>query len=155
MKELAKCIGVSYLTMQRIETDKVSPSVAILSDIAFHLGENITDFFQDKNKFAIIRAGEAPKAQSGKMALELLVPKGVISDNISVTLGRIRAGEFISIHTHKGFEMTYGLKGTVVFKYGGKAYKFRKGDLVYFDARIEHSLTALEDHEFLSVYFRV
>lgn len=155
MKELARRIGVSYLTIQRIETDKVSPSVAILSEIAYHLGEPITNFFEKEGSFAIVRAGTAPKAQSGKMDLELLVPKGVINDNISVTLGRIQANEFISIHTHNGFEMTYSLKGNVQFNYGGKEYKVKKGDLIYFDASIEHSLTALDDHEFLSIYFRL
>jgi DNA-binding XRE family transcriptional regulator len=155
MKELARRIGVSYLTIQRIETDKVSPSVAVLSEIAHHLGEPIMNFFENERKFAIIKAGTTPKVQSGKMELELLVPKGVISDHVSVTLGRIKANEFISIHTHKGFEMTYSLKGDVLFHYGGKKYKIKQGDLVYFDASIEHALTALDNHEFLSIYFRM
>jgi quercetin dioxygenase-like cupin family protein len=155
MKELAKRIGVSQQTIQRIETDKVSPSVAILSEIADQLEEPLKRFFEEEGRVAIIRAGEAPKVKSGKMELELLVPKGVINDNISVTLGRIPANEFISIHTHKGFEMTYSLKGNVMFKYGGKEYEINEGDLIYFDASIEHSLIALEDHEFLSIYFRL
>ena len=100
-------------------------------------------------------AGTAPKAQSGKLDLELLVPKGVINDDISVTLGRIKANEFISEHAHKGFEMAYNIKGKVFFKYGNKEHELEKGDLVYFDARIEHSLKAIDDHEFLSIYFRL
>ena len=154
MKELANRVGVSYLTIQRIETDKVSPSVAILSEIAFHLGEPITNFFQKEGTVAIVRAGTAPRVQSGKTDLELLVPKGVINDRISVTLGRIQANEFISTHTHKGFELAYNLKGGAIFKYGNKEYELKKGDLIYFDANVGHSVNALEDHEFLAIYFR-
>jgi transcriptional regulator with XRE-family HTH domain len=45
MKEMAQKVGVSYLTIQRIETGKVSPSVALLSEIAYHLRHPIASFF--------------------------------------------------------------------------------------------------------------
>jgi quercetin dioxygenase-like cupin family protein len=154
MKELARRVGVSYLTMQRIETDKVSPSVALFSEIAHHLGEPIINFFDKEVKFSLVKAGTAPKIQSGKTSLELLVPKGVIDDRISVTLGKIQTGEYVSKHSHKGFELTYNLKGVVLFEYDDKEYKLKEGDLIYFDANVEHSVTALEPHEFLAIYFR-
>ena len=154
MKELADRIGVSYLTIHRIETDKVSPSVALLSDIAHQLGEPLADFFRDRSSFTLVRAGEAPKVRSGGMDLELIIPKGVIDEKISVTLGRIKAGKVVSIHSHSGFELTYNLKGGVIFKHGNQEYALKKGDFIYFDASIEHSMRVLEDHEFLAIYFR-
>jgi len=154
MKELADRVGVSYLTIHRIETDKVSPSVALLSEIAHHLREPLANFFNDRISLTLVRAGTAPKVRSSEMDLELLIPKGVINESTSVTYGRIEAGRFVSIHSHRGFELTYNLKGGVIFRHGNREYKLKEGDLLYFDASIEHSMTVLEDHEFLAIYFR-
>jgi len=154
MKEFARRIGVSYLTLYRVETDKVSPSVALLSEIAHHLGEPIVNFFNGQQKITVVKAGTARSVESGKMSLELLIPKGIISNKISVTFGRTEPGEFVSKHSHNGFELTYQLKGKALFQYGNEEYGLTQGDLIYFDARIEHSVTALNRNEFLSVYFR-
>ena len=154
MNEFARRVGVSYLTIYRVETDKVSPSVALLSEIAHHLGEPIVNFFNEEQKITVVKAGTGRSVESGKMSLELLIPRGVISNKISVTLGRTEPGEFVSKHSHNGFELTYQLKGEALFKYGSEEYNLKKGDLVYFDARVEHSVTALNRNEFLSVYFR-
>lgn len=154
MKDFARKVGISYLTLYRVEKDKVSPSVALLSEMAHHLGEPITNFFKKDASPTIVRSGAAPKLESGKMSLELLMPKGVVSDKISVTLGRAEPGEFVSKHSHKGFELTYHLRGTILFTYKGREYRIEAGDTLYFDASVEHSVVALEPHEFLSVYFR-
>ena len=154
MKEFAKRIGVSYLTLYRVETDKASPSVALLSEIAHHLGEPIVNFFNEEKKLTFVKAGTSPNVVSGKMNLDLLIPKGTINEKISVTLGRAKPGEFVSNHSHDGFELTYILKGKCVFQYGGKKYQIKEGDTLYFDASIKHSVIALVDHEFLSIYFR-
>jgi len=154
MKELARRVGVSYLTIHRVETDKVSPSVALLSDIAHHLGEPLLNFFDKETTFVLVKSGTAPKIQSRKIALDLLIPKGVINDKISVTLGTISPGEYISTHAHNGFEMTFHLKGEALFKYGNKEYELKEGDLIYFDAKVAHSVIALKPHKFLSIYFR-
>ncbi len=154
MKEFARRVGVSYLTIHRVETDKVSPSVALLSEIAHHLGEPIVNFFNEEQKITVVKAGTAPSVDSGKMSLELLIPRGIISNKISVTLGRTEPGEFVSKHSHDGFELTYLLKGEALFKYGSQEYNLTQGDLLYFDSRFEHSVSALDHNEFLSVYFR-
>jgi transcriptional regulator with XRE-family HTH domain len=154
MKEFARRVGVSYLTIYRVETDKVSPSVALLSEIAHHLGEPIVNFFNEEQKITVVKAGTAPSVDSGKMSLELLIPRGIISNKISVTLGRTEPGEFVSKHSHDGFELTYLLKGEALFKYASQEYNLTQGDLLYFDSRIEHSVSALDHNEFLSVYFR-
>ena len=154
MKDFARKVGISYLTLYRVETDKVSPSVALLSEIAHHLGEPIVNFFSNKAPITIVRSGSAAKLEAEKMILELLIPKGVISDKVSVTLGRCKPGECVSRHNHEGFELTYHLKGSALFKYGETEYRIHEGDIMYFDSRVEHSVLALEPHEFLSVYFR-
>jgi len=154
IKQLAERVGVSYLTIYRVETDKVSPSVALLSSIAEHLGHSISDFFDEEGRFTIVRAGEAPIIESAKLKLRLLAPRGLISEGISVSLGESQQGEIVSKHKHSGFELTYIIKGNHLFRYGSKEYEINAGDLIYFNGNIPHSVTALEPIQFLSVYFR-
>lgn len=154
MKEFAERIGISYLTLFRIETDKVSPSVSLLSEIAHHLGQPITDFLQEKKQLTLVRRGKAPVVESRKLKLELLLPKGVVNEKVSVSLGEARRGEFVSKHSHRGFEVTYHIRGKSLFRYGAEQYELNEGDLICFDAGVEHSVIALEPVTFLSFYFR-
>ena len=153
MRELAERVGVSYLTIHRVEMDKVSPSVALLSNIAEHLGQSILDFF-DEGKLTIVKADAAPVIEAGKLKLRLLVPKGLIDERISVSAGESQKGEIVSKHSHRGFELTYIIKGKHLFRYGSENHELDGGDLIYFDGRIPHSVTALEPIQFISIYFR-
>ncbi len=154
MKDFAKKVGISYLTLYRVETDRVSPSVALLSDIAHHLGEPIINFFNDPCGLTLVKKGSAPDISTNRLSLQLLLPKGVINDKISVTRGRTASGEVISTHSHSGFELVYVLKGKATFNYDGTDYETAEGDLIYFDASIPHSVVSHAPHDFLSIYFR-
>ncbi len=147
-------VGISYLTLHRMETDQVSPSVALLSEISHHLGEPIVNFFTNPAKLTLVKKGTAPEISSGKTRLELMLPKGVISDDISVSKVSHKLGEVVSEHSHKGFELTYILKGKATFTYDGVEYETAEGDLIYFDSAVPHSVVTEEPHEILSVYFR-
>ena len=154
MKDFAKKVGISYLTLYRVETDRVSPSVALLSEIAHHLEEPIVNFFSKPSGLTIVKNGTAPEVVSDKQRLELMLPKGVIDSNISVTRSSSLPGEVVSPHSHNGFELTYVLKGKATFNYDGTDYETAEGDLIYFDCSVPHSVVADEAHETLSVYFR-
>ena len=153
MKQLADKVGVSSLTIHRVEMDKVSPSVALLSKIAESLGQPISNFFDD-GKLTIVKADTTPIIESGKLKLRLLAPKGLIGDDLSVSLGETQKGEFVSRHAHDGFELTYVIKGKNIFRYGPKEYLLNTGDLIYFAGSVPHSVTASEPVQFISVYFR-
>jgi len=153
MRQLAQRVGVSYLTIHRVEMDKLSPSVALLSSIAEHLGQSILEFF-DQGRLTIVRAEAARIIKSGKLKLRLLVPKGLIGEGISVSAGESQKGEIVGKHKHRGFELTYIIKGKHIFRYGSEDYELGGGDLIYFDGRTPHSVTALEPIHFISVYFR-
>lgn len=154
MKQLATKVGVSYLTIFRIETGKVSPSVALLTEIAFCLNYPISSFLIPHEKGIIhIKANEQPVIESHNLKLRLTAPKGVIDENISITVGKAEKGEFVSRHKNIGFELAYIIKGKCIFKYGDKEYELNEGDLLYFDAQVPHSVFALEPHEFFGINF--
>jgi quercetin dioxygenase-like cupin family protein len=92
--------------------------------------------------------------ESGKLKLKLLAPKGLIEQGISVSTGESQKGKVVSKHTHRGFELTYIIKGKHLFRYGSEEHELNGGDLIYFDGRTPHSVTALEPIQFISVYFR-
>ncbi len=88
------------------------------------------------------------------MKLRLLVPQGLINDKISINFCKAAVGEFVGEHQTEGFELPIILKGRCVFKYGGKDYEMKEGDLAYFDGNVSHSVVALEPLEFIALYFR-
>ena len=65
MGKLAQMVGVSYLTIQRVETNKISPSVALLSEIAKSIGQPIHTFFE--NKKTSISVGEVHPGEKAKI----------------------------------------------------------------------------------------
>jgi quercetin dioxygenase-like cupin family protein len=101
-----------------------------------------------------VKAGTAPEVESEKMKLQLLAPRGLINENISVSLSQTQVGEFVSKHRHNGFELTYIIKGKSVIFHGSERHEAFEGDLIYFDASVPHSVTALEPVQALSIYFR-
>lgn len=155
MRELADLVGVNYTTIHRVETGQVSPSVVLLSEIAHHLGHSIVSLLkEDRSRLTVIRSQDQPVVKSDKMSIRLLVPQGLINDQISISLGKARVGEFVGKHTTEGFELAYIIRGKCVFTHGRDDHELLQGDLVYFDGRIAHSVVAAEPLEFLAIYFR-
>lgn len=155
MGQLAEMVGVNYTTIYRVETGKVSPSVVLLSEIAHKLGHSIVTLLQEERaQLTIIRCQDQPVVESESLKLRLLVPKGLVSDKISISLGKGRPGEIVSKHTTDGFELAYMIRGSCRFAYGNESHELREGDLVYFDGKVSHSVVVLEPLEFLALYFR-
>lgn len=153
-KQLAEKVGVSYLTIYRIETGKVSPSVALLTDIAYQLNFPIFSFFEHKeDKVVHIKAHKQPVIESEKLQLRLLAPRGLIDENIAISFGKAEKGEFISRHKNRGFELTYVTKGKSIVKHGNRNYELNEGDLFYYKGETPHSVVALEPHEFIIIHF--
>lgn len=88
---------MSYLTIQRIETGKISPSVALLSEIAHQLKYPIEKFLKQKESLITIKANDQPIINSGNLKLRLLLPKGVIDGKISVSLGEAKKENLLNI----------------------------------------------------------
>ncbi|MGD0659176.1 MAG: cupin domain-containing protein [Syntrophorhabdales bacterium] len=154
IRQLAEKVGISYLTMQRIETDKVSPSISLLFRIADSLNYPITSFFgEQKESVIFIKKEDQRVIKTMLMGLRLLMPRGIIGDNVTVSHGKTEKGRFVSRHKNEGFEFAYVLKGSCVVRHGKDKYEMHAGDVIFYDASEWHSVTALEPHEFLGIQF--
>ena len=152
MKDLAGKVGVSVLTIQRIETGKVSPSIALLSEIAYHLNYPLASMVvEEERPVILIEGSKQPVIQSRNMKLKILAHRGVLDEDISVQAGKVEKGEFVSKHKNEGVELTYIIKGKHSFTYGGKRFEIKEGDLLCHSGKELHSVAALEAGEFLNI----
>jgi transcriptional regulator with XRE-family HTH domain len=154
IKQLAEKANLSYLTLQKIETDKVSPSVVTLARIADCLDSPISLFLERKKKsIVVIKRDEQSTIETIDRSLKLLLPKGVTIEGGTIWLGKTRKGVTINPHRNKGFEFAYVIKGHILFKYGNENYELGRGDAIYYDATELHCHHAIEAHEYLGIHF--
>ena len=154
IRDLADKVGISYLTMQRIETDKISPSVVLLAQIAACLNYPITDFLTEERKSIIhVKAEHQNVVDTKKIILKLVAPRGIVDENISIVHGKAAKGKFVSRHRHPGFELAYVIKGKALHKRGADVHELNEGDLIFWDADEWHEVIALEPHEWLGMQF--
>ncbi len=76
----------------------------------------------------------------------------MISDNIVVTYGELKKGKAIDPHTNRGIEYNYNIDGKSELKLNGQSYFLEAGDSSVFNARLEHSVKALEKLKFFGIY---
>jgi len=155
IKEFAKKVGVSPMTLQRIETGQTSPSVVLLSEIAYHLKKPIISFIKDKQESLVhLKAKDQSKTQSSSLKLRILAPRGLIDEKVTISSCEAKTGRFVDEHTNEGHEWVFIIKGKCIIEHNGRLVKLSQGDSLYFDARYPHSVTALGRLKFLAIYFK-
>lgn len=156
MKQLADKVGVSNTTIHRIETGQQSPSVALLSQIAQNLGHPITSFLNDPSpEVHVVNHKDGVFVDSAGLLLRLIVPFGMVSEEVSISAGQLKKGDRIAFHRNKGYEFSYLTKGRCIFHYDGEPHPLGPKDSVVFSGQKRHAVEALEDTEFLAVMFNI
>lgn len=156
LKDLAAKVGISTMTLQRIETEKTSPSVSVLAEIASHLRQPINYFFPEKEtKIVVIKKEDQSVVESSGMTLTIIAPAHLTNKNVLVNIGEAKEGSFIDPHMEKGHSLVYVLEGEAVIEHDGVKHFLEEGDTVYYDARYSHSVRAIsKKHKFFSVFFK-
>jgi transcriptional regulator with XRE-family HTH domain len=156
LKDLAEQCGVSTMTLQRIETGKTSPSVAILSQIAHYLLQPIDFFIKEESpKIRIVRANDHRVVDAENMQLTMIAPLGLIEDNMFVNLLEAKKGRFVESHTDDGYSFVYILEGGIIFEHDGVKYELQPGDVLYYNASYPHSVTATgKTHRSINIFFK-
>ena len=155
LQQLAKKVGISPLTLQRIETGKSSPSVALLSEIAQNLNKSIVSFVQEIDKPLIhIKNKNHQTVSSPSLKIKLIGPRKMITNNIVVTYGELKKGKKIDAHSNPGIEWAYVIEGKCEHKQNAQNFILEAGDSISYNARLEHSIFALEKLKFFALFIR-
>lgn len=155
LKTFSEKIGISIMTLQRIETGQVSPSVRLMVEIAYQLGRPITDFIRDKERTLVrIKSNRIKSWATGSGKCLGIYPPGVIEPQLGLYLMDLPGGgatEWESDDIYKGYNL---LEGSVVLEFEDKKLEIKAGETVYFDARFQHRLTSPGGAQLIAVYRR-
>jgi transcriptional regulator with XRE-family HTH domain len=159
LEQLAKKVGISKMTLHRIETGKTSPSIAILGDIAQALDRHLTSFIDEDIGFIkITRKNDQFIFESEALKARNLLPRGslnsVTAGNIAVNYVEAENGQEIAEHTNKGFEWVYQISGKTIFHYDGKRCLSNPGDVFFYDGKRPHSAKYKGKNRFLLISFK-
>ena len=157
LEQMARKVGISPMTLQRIETGKSSPSLGLLSEIANALNKSIYSFIKEKRTKNLpfhIKLKDQISMKTPVMNFKVIGPKKMLGENIVVTCGEFKKGKSVDPHSDHGKEFTYIIEGRCEFKQDGQTILLEGGDSIFHNARIEHSVTALEKFKFFSIYIK-
>lgn len=153
LQQLAQKVGISLITLQRIETGKSSPSVVLLSEIAQNLKKPIISFFDEIDKPLIhIKRKDQQVVSTPVLKVKLIGPRKMIANNVMATYGELKKGKSIDLHRNSGIEWAYHIEGKGELKLNGENFLIAAGDSVSYNAKLEHSLTAIEKIKFFGIY---
>lgn len=152
LKKLEKKAGISATHISEIERGKTSPTINVLMNIADALGKDAAYFLEEKEledvSFVALEDRETKDIEGKKGVMAELtnsIPGGRISSQI-ITLAPDENMEF-KIHTHKGDESAYILKGQVTFRVEGKNYTLKEGDSIYIVENQKHGFRNVSESE--------
>jgi len=153
LEQLAEKVGVSTITFQRYETGRSSPSVVLLTEIASAVNRPIFSFFEpEREPFVCLKRKNQRSISTPMLNVKVIGPRNMIADNIVGTYGELKKGKSIVPHTNNGIEYNYTIEGKCELKVNGQSYFLEVGYSSVFDARNEHSVTALEKLKFFGIY---
>ena len=159
LEDLAQKIGISKMTLQRIETGKTSPSVAILGDIANVLGTPITSFIDETPGFIkVFNKDDQFSIVSDGLKARNVFPRAPLStlnaETMAINYVEAKTGSKVKAHTNKGYEWVFQLAGKSMLTYDGKQYIAKEGDIFFYDGRRPHSVKYIGKNRFILISFK-
>jgi transcriptional regulator with XRE-family HTH domain len=139
--------------LSKVESGRVTPSIAVISKLADVYGMPLSDIFMPEGQrkpLSLVRANE--RTQVNKNGSEL----GYIYEFASMLKLNPRSEVFFLTlpvlekkiaprNRHAGEEVIVVLEGRMLFEYGGMDFEMGPGDVIQFDSNIEHFGIALGD----------
>ena len=146
MQEVADGAGVSKGLISRIENMRTVPSLPVLINIILALNTEISDFFSDiegmNGSKVFIQRKEDLKGftkEDAKGFRYFDIINQPIGDLVmQATLLELEPGSHRKQLVTNGFEFKYILEGEVEYKIESESYFLKKGDSLFFDARLPH-----------------
>jgi len=156
IREFARLVGTSNATLQRIETNAKSPSIALLQEISEVCRKPIDAFIHQAPKGFVRFDREKQKRVITKLSeIRIICPYGVISRDIVVNYFSGKLGAQVEPHQDEGYEWVFVFSGSCIVEYDGVEHTFEGGDAFFYDARKTHSYKLLSDFESIRISIRI
>ncbi len=159
LEQLAQKVGISKMTLHRIETGKTSPSIAMLGDIAQALEKPLVSFIEEDAGFLkITRKDDQFIFEGDTISARNILPRGSLNSvdvkNMAINYVEAKNGAEIKTHTNKGFEWAFQMSGQSLVYYDGKKYISNPGDVFFYDGRKPHSVKYKGENKFMLISFK-
>jgi transcriptional regulator with XRE-family HTH domain len=165
VQQLATKANVSKGLISQVENNRTIPSLPVLLAIIRALNLDLNDFFKD-----IMPMTKAPKViikkpqeyqKFEKESTRGFLYKRILSKDIKnlpvdiVLLELKRGAKRQTLVKTEAYEYKYIIKGSVQYLIDGKKHILKEGDSLFFDGRLEHTLSNVGKSEarMLVVYF--
>ncbi len=154
LEALAKRVGVSKMTLQRIETGATAPSIVLLTEVAFHLKRPVEALIREGNaKVVHLKKGQQETLDRARR-FRVIGPRGLVSDRVTLTYSELEKDAVINTHMNKGYEWAFLIEGSAVVDVGGSEYHFESGDAIFYDAHFPHSIHVKETCRYVGLFLR-
>ncbi|MBI4737115.1 MAG: cupin domain-containing protein [candidate division NC10 bacterium] len=143
LRQLSEKVAVSPSTIQKIESNQISPTLATVLRIAKGLGKEIQFFLDQQHEptsvvFIPKKHRQRIKAPDLNFGIELLTD-GLSDQRFSPLILSVPPGGKRGSHLrHRGEELQHCISGKVEFTIRGKKYLLRQGDTLHFKSDIRH-----------------
>jgi len=144
LRQLSEKVAVSPSTIQKIESNQISPTLVTVLRIAKGLGKEIQFFLdQDHEPTSVVFFPKEQRRLISPPGLRFtidLLTDGLAHQRFSSVILAIPPGGKRGSHLHhRGEELQHCLSGKVEFIIQGKKYVLTPGDTIHFKSDLRHS----------------
>lgn len=144
LRRLAEKSGVAFTTIQKIESNSISPTIGILMKIARGLDVKMTALLEEEpqaRQVHFIEKKERKRASINRQDIEVqYIAQNLIDPKMfgfHLTVGP-DCGSGSDPLTHGGEETVIGVQGIIDFVVGEQKFRINPGDCLHFKCNIPH-----------------
>ncbi len=148
LQDVAKKSGISAGLLSRIENFRTLPSLPVLHQISIALEVPLAELVETVSSprpisYILVRDGEKEKeyrSDSESLAYQPLIDATFLNMSIMVNIVTVQPHSYRKPLGNDSMELIYVLKGKVKYGLEDTILDMKKGDTLYFDGSIPHSV---------------
>jgi len=156
LKEVARRSGLTYPTVESVETNKTLPSLKTLDAIAGALGISVSDLVRLAERRLVQRRAAKTQQEERPRKVDLGIEKCRVAHFDKGKMIRVTAlaGECVHVMgIHENVhEFCYVLSGCVDLMIEAEHHRLGPDDTILFDGLLDHSFTQIEDGEYVTIH---
>ncbi len=156
LSKLAQLAGLTYPTVETVETNKTMPSLKTLDSIAgaLQIATSSLVALAERRLVQRRRAQPGDKTASRNPMIGLEQCSVAVYDKAKLFRVRSHKGEVVHVmDLHEDCnEFCYVLSGRIELRIVDRLYRLDEDETIFFDGELDHSYTAVEDCQYLTVH---